>query len=82
MDELAADLGMVVDEEHLASARAAGVGRGETRRTCADDKKIAGRLNCGLSAGGRLCGSIRPGSAMAQIAPSYISHRGHKKALY
>ena len=41
MDELAADLGMVVDEKHHAFCAGAGVGRGETRRTCADDKKIA-----------------------------------------
>ena len=44
MDELAADLGMVVNEKHCASRPSGGGRRGETRGTGADDKQIAARV--------------------------------------
>ena len=44
MDELTADLGMVVNEEHYASRAGGGAGRGETRGTGADDKQIAAHV--------------------------------------
>ena len=44
MDQLAANLGMVVDEKHGASRPGAGRGCGQTGRACADDKKIAARV--------------------------------------
>ena len=44
MSELAADLGMIVEEKHCASRSGGGRSRGETGRTGADDKQIAGRV--------------------------------------
>ena len=44
MDELAADLGMVVDKEHDAPRSGGGARRGETGGTGADDKQIAARV--------------------------------------
>ena len=44
MDELAADLGMVVNEEHGVSRSSGSRSRSETRGTSADDKQIAARV--------------------------------------
>ena len=51
MRELAADLGMVVDEEHYLTRPSGGGGRGETRGTGADDKQIAARVELRIVGG-------------------------------
>jgi hypothetical protein len=44
MNELAADLDMVIDQEHDASRPGTGGRRGETRGASADDKQIGARI--------------------------------------
>ena len=44
MDELAADLGMVVNEKHGASRPSGGGRRGKPRCACANDEQIAARV--------------------------------------
>ena len=62
MDELAADLGMVVDEENLAPRARGGVGRGESRRSRADDEEIAAGVDLRV-VGRRAIAGVDPAEA-------------------
>ena len=81
MRERAADVGVVVDEDHKSPRARRRVGRGEPAGPAPTTSRSQVREKCGLSAGGRFIGIDAAEPRHGAHQGSKVSQRGHKKVL-
>ena len=82
MEQLAADLAMIVDRNTTLPALRGRAGGGEASRAGADDEQVAACVELGI-VGRRAVFGIDDSEAghRARIVPSNVSHRGQMKVL-